>query len=709
MSKNTVVSMKEIQEYCQYLVIKYAVGMELWKQNDSHAIGFCYNLLSVKECEKLVKTLNTSIKKRYVKRADSLLIEDYSDEDDVVSSLTRLFKKNKLIFKQYQKFIESALRTVDHLEPVGFPNLEKVVDIYGLNPKEAQLVELYCCIMIENSLEEFLESKSWFESIHTVSRMLGFSDNEVMRMLDESGKLVQAGILDKSFRGTYDIETEVAMYVIGSSELDKNISAAKEVNGLVYELDSFNIKPLEKIILTNILTKGNGCRILFHGAPGTGKTELAKSVSRVTGKSAYYLDLLENDKPVSRFQAILMVKNKLKAGDILIIDEAESLLTSQNPFMPNVDKAQINGLLDDFATMNTIWIVNYRQSIDLSTLRRFDYNLEFKPLTDEQRKRFWKNALIAAPGVIQLSDKDIEELSQKYPVDSGSISSAFKLLGFFNQDNHKEVLNELLSRSLFISSANASSERRSQVSKFYDLSVLNTDCNIADVVKSTQRFLQKPGLNVNGLKMLLHGLPGTGKTEFAKYLAAQCGKKLFIRNLSDILSKWVGETEQNIAAIFKEAESTNAILLLDESDALFTARTGSLPPWEISKTNELLKQVENFNSVLICATNLIDTLDKASLRRFHWKIEFMALTSESRIKIFEKYFPEHVAHLTGKVKAELCRIEGLTPGSFSIVKQRAMLLDRVIPIEELIQQIMNEASYQNSQKKAESFRIGFSA
>jgi len=709
MNKRSLISVKEIKGYCHTLIRKYAIGMEILEQNSINAITLCYRLLDKSDLKKLVDKINSSIEKKLGDKAGRFLVDDYLDEDEVATCFYKAFHKNKQIYKQYKNFVEEIFNKSDSTESTGFPNLDKLSDIYGLNKSESRLLELYCCVLIESSFEEYLDSMNMFENMIYISRMLGLPENEVMKMHDDSGKLIRAEILDKQHSGNYYIENEVAMYIVGCSELDSNISSAKAIDDKVFEVDSFNIKPIEKNILSNILTNGNGCRILFHGTPGTGKTELAKSIAKVTGKSSYYLDLVENDNPRSRFHAILSVKRKLKRGDILVIDEAENLLSTEFSLVKSIDKGQINGLLDDFSTMNTIWIVNYINHIDPSTLRRFDYNLDFKPLSNGQRKRFWQNALDTTDCTIELSEQDIEELSCKYPVDNGSISSTFKLLGLFKEENKKDVLNELLYRSLYFDSPKGSRDNLSKVNEFYDLSVVNTDCNVVDIVESTNRFLRKPGLNINGLKMLLHGIPGTGKTEFAKYLASKCGKSLVIRSLSDILSKWVGGTEQNIAKIFKEAESANSILLLDEADALFTSRATEMPSWEISKTNELLKQVENYKGVLICATNLIDTMDKASLRRFHWKIEFKALTSKSRIKLFKKYFPDNISEMTNQIKDEICQINELTPGSFSIVKQRLMLLDKAIPIIELVKEIKNEASYQNEQKKADSIAIGFSA
>src|SRR5690606_22942609 len=104
-------------------------------------------------------------------------------------------------------------------------------------------------------------------------------------------------------------------------------------------------------------------------------------------------------------------------------------------------------------------------------------------------------------------------------------------------------------------------------------------------------------------------------------------RPLMIRRASDLVSKYVGETEQNMAAMFAEAEAEKAVLLLDEADSFLQDRRGAHRTYEVTEVNEMLQGMERFNGIFVCTTNLLESLDQAALRRFTFKIRFMPLTS----------------------------------------------------------------------------------
>ena len=121
---------------------------------------------------------------------------------------------------------------------------------------------------------------------------------------------------------------------------------------------------------------------------------------------------------------------------------------------------------------------------------------------------------------------------------------------------------------------------------------------------------------------MLFGAPGTGKTAFANHLAEQLGLPLLIKRASDILGKYVGQSERNIARMFSQAQKQGALLLLDEADSLLGDRRDARAHWEIIQVNEMLTQMERFDGIFICTSKLMDKLDAASLRRFDFKVKF---------------------------------------------------------------------------------------
>ncbi len=196
----------------------------------------------------------------------------------------------------------------------------------------------------------------------------------------------------------------------------------------------------------------------------------------------------------------------------------------------------------------------------------------------------------------------------------------------------------------------------------YDPSVLNTDTPPDAILGAIGAFyeLRRPGDRYS-MNLLFYGLPGTGKTEFARYLAESLDRELIQRRASDLLSMWVGGTEQAIAQAFRQAEAAEGILLLDEADSLFLNRSQAQHSWERSQTNELLTQMEAYSGVLVCCTNLLGTLDPAALRRFAFKVGFKPLSEEGRLALFKRYFPE--VKLTIETAERLARLDSLRRGT----------------------------------------------
>jgi transitional endoplasmic reticulum ATPase len=198
----------------------------------------------------------------------------------------------------------------------------------------------------------------------------------------------------------------------------------------------------------------------------------------------------------------------------------------------------------------------------------------------------------------------------------------------------------------------------------YRLDCLNPD---EDLVAIAEGLRQDP----RG-RLCLYGPPGTGKTAFGEHIARTLDRPLLIKRASDLLSMWVGETEKRIARMFGEAERANAVLLLDEADSFLRDRSGSHYSWEVTQVNELLTQMEGFDGLFIAATNLIDTLDGASLRRFDLKVRFDYLRPEQAERLFVQVLAEQGAptDLDEEFRDRLAQLDRLAPGDFATVIRR---------------------------------------
>ncbi|KAF0236154.1 MAG: ATPase [Prolixibacteraceae bacterium] len=144
-----------------------------------------------------------------------------------------------------------------------------------------------------------------------------------------------------------------------------------------------------------------------------------------------------------------------------------------------------------------------------------------------------------------------------------------------------------------------------------------------------------------GYKSLFHGPPGTGKTTTAELLGKKTNRDVYRIDLSQMVSKYIGETEKNLAKLFDRAESKEWILFFDEADALFGKRTSTRDAhdrYANQQVSYLLQRIEDFDGLVILATNLKSNIDEAFMRRFQSSINFPMPTPEERLKIWNNGF-----------------------------------------------------------------------
>ena len=199
----------------------------------------------------------------------------------------------------------------------------------------------------------------------------------------------------------------------------------------------------------------------------------------------------------------------------------------------------------------------------------------------------------------------------------------------------------------------------------YDPAYLNL--NSAYPVESIVAALKRRGAGT----LCFYGRSGTGKTALGRHISTALDRELIVKSASSVLSMWVGGTEKNIAAMFREAEDAGAVLLLDEADTLMRDRTRAERSWEASQVNEFLARIEEYRGIFICTTNLFRDLDQALLRRFTFKIEFLPMTPEQRARMLAQEFAERVSGEEARHRA----LDGLTPGDVANGKRQVTLMD----------------------------------
>ena len=453
-------------------------------------------------------------------------------------------------------------------------------------------------------------------------------------------------------------------------------------------------------VLTGALASGEpGVNILLYGPPGTGKTEFCKVLARRLGVTLYSAGEAdeEGDEP-TRDERLkeLRLAQRLLAGErssLILFDEMEDLLS--DPFAglslfgrsfgsgTRGSKVYLHRLLEE-APAPTLWTMNDRQ-VSGTILRRFMFAFELRLPTAAVRQRIWARQL--GMNGIKAGVDDVRRLAATFEATPGvaaGVTAAARLAGGDMDAVRRGVRS--LSRLLRCDRPPQATPER------FDLSLVRADIDPAVLADRLANSRERH------FSLCLQGPPGTGKSALVRYLAERLGLEVVQKRASDLLSKWVGDTEKHIADAFAEARDSGAFLVFDEADSLLADRRLAERNWEVSQVNEMLTWMESHPLPFACTTNLVDHLDPATLRRFVFKIALGYLTPEQAATAFRGYFA-----LTPP--PALASLATLTPGDFAVVRHKAGVLRQLQDPETLTDMLRAECG-----AKREGIRgIGFRA
>lgn len=568
-----------------------------------------------------------------------------------------------------------------------------------LNEIEREIL-LLAFLIYECELQ-FPFSINSFSKPYYFAMALDRSYNEVRAVLKPNGRLRTFGLLCDD----WDLNSRLSGYFNGAED-DSDILKddlyrlvnLSETLPLSYYGTSLETKA---DLLLKLLAKGGKLNVLFYGAPGTGKTCFAKTLAKLSGRQTYEImqDSRDDRKIYLRSGAIKLCNEREDASSsLLIIDEADELLRDGQTAggkLRTTEKGITNTLLDSMQ-IPAIWIANTPSSlIDKSVRRRFDYSIAFMSLNGEQRIQIWKNSINKQSLDGLISEENIKVYSKRYMTNAGGIAFALENLKRLNPAP-KEVdayLTTILDAHCQLMKIDPP-EKTEAVLPVADYSLegvnVKSKISLPQLLNAVRNFADQAYVandpDLPRMNILLSGVPGSGKTEFVKYLGKEIQRKVLFKRVSDILSPYVGETERNINEAFRQAERENAILFFDEVDSLLQDRSGAVRSWEVTQVNELLQQMEAFKGILIAATNRRKALDAATIRRFTFKLEFDYLTDEGKRIFFERIFK---TALTDEEFVALSKLETLVPGDFRTVRQAQYYLgsditntDRIAALKE---------------------------
>jgi len=607
---------------------------------------------------------------------------------------------NTLNFKTNLKdLLKASIKTFKYRNSEIEKRLKIINQLYSLDKIEYEFVKYY---VLKTMVPLIDELNDYFDSTFTDFEIFGtqclqlksWVVSQICKQLLSKGLFIKRGMhIDKIFLSNRIIRIFSDSNIITETQI-KNILLGKNQKS---ELTWTDFKHIEKerdiafnILTSAIKTKIKGVNILLYGTVGTGKTQLAKLLANKAKIDMYAVSAEFMDKEASRKDRLsdLASKQSILAktnNSCILFDEAEDVMNRGFTEFGSASKAYLNTLLEE-TPVPIFWTTNNIYTVDPAFLRRMTYTIEFEKLTDDIRLNIWKK--VVRKNKLNVDKDKLVELNKNYDIPPSLISNAVKTTKLINgsQDDF-EVFVENVAK-VVTKKKNVKKKKEFEM-KDYSENLINTDLDINDL---TSKIKSCGKLNFS---LCLYGEPGTGKSLYARYLAKELGVEVILKRASDLISKYVGETERNIAQAFEEAKSQKAMLIFDEADSFLQNRNNAVRNWEVSQVNEMLTWMESHEYPFVCTTNLLDTLDEASLRRFTFKIKFDFMTSEQINLAMEHFF--------GIKNADL-NIKGLTAGDFATVKKKADFLC-ITDLQELSKMLEDEVRIKKSKELQNT--IGF--
>jgi ATP-dependent 26S proteasome regulatory subunit len=409
--------------------------------------------------------------------------------------------------------------------------------------------------------------------------------------------------------------------------------------------DDFGHVAKERDFVVRLLRGAAGARqkgvnILLYGPPGTGKTELCKVIAAQLGCDLFAIGEADEDgDEPSRGERVgaLRLADRLAArrpNTLLLFDEMEDVLQhgerlwSDDRWVRRAgSKVFFNRLLEQ-NSVPVLWTANTLCEFDPAFLRRMSFALEMPAPPAKMRARLWDG--LARQHGVALSPADTMTLARRHRVAPGLMVSATQAVAAA-RGGADEV--DFAVRALAKPLVGRLRPAEAPAPVAFDPSLANADADLAALLNT----LSRPGVP-RDVTLCLYGPPGTGKSAFARRLADAMVIDPLVKRGSDLLSKWVGETERLIAEAFEEALKDDRFLIIDEAEGFLWSRAGASRSWEVSMVNELLVAMESHPLPFACTTNHLEQIDPAALRRFAFKVKFDYMTPLQTAAAYHRFF-----------------------------------------------------------------------
>ena len=671
--------------------------------------------LSLDRMMKLLTQVNHTMAGRTGAEHARLVLEGYAVHDWIRSHSSDFQQLVARQVKRYEPLAEDAY--IGHYAPFA-ARLKEFGEVLKLSPLEQQIL-VFCFLTsasdeIAGVFEQLASDRFTAELLWPA--MFGANAPALARAMRAQSPLRLSGLLETTGRRVQLARVHpfwVELVASGDSLFDAILEPLKEQGGSGMPA---RLLPADQKLAADILrnAKEAGVNLLLYGTAALEKRPLLREVVTQAGRQAWRVRRFDNAQrsvqPSLTYVAFHLLAQPAGEGGppagspppVLVIERpADVLQTAPSEFIRQLFGIELSAddsqPFDEHLLSNNpvpgLWLTSSVEALPPETTARFVFHAPLKKADRAERARAVEERLKG----LRLSKAATAEILKLEGVSRAQLDSAVRaarLSGATLKSERDQAIVQAVRRSQKALSRDLTDRMKPSVTH-YSLEYLNTAGHFTPGLL-LECFQRRPKGSV-----LLYGPPGTGKTQFTEYLAAELHMPLLIRCASDLLSKYVGEAEKNIAAAFEEAAAEDAVLLLDEGDSFLRSRKNAEHSWEVTQVNELLQKMERFDGICVVCTNLFRGLDAAALRRFTFKIEFRELDSEQRWNLFEV----EAGLKSGTVASEatlnawrlrLTLMKYLTPGDFATVKRQCLALDTQLSPEEWLEQLQIECDIKNA-------------